>query len=160
MNVQTFILLYGVVVSSRSVWSPPSWACAWDQILLACYDSEHLTWTTSESGDSNKSIIFTCGLRFLSGSDVQLVCVCHLFGGVGLSLLGALPSFRERPVWKLSGWSDNLPWHALPPRGELPTSLLWLHPSAQLADIPRNLPEFPYSLVSPLARAGNGSDSF
>ena len=30
-------------------WSPPSWACAWDQIFLACYDSEHLTWTTSES---------------------------------------------------------------------------------------------------------------
>lgn len=39
-------------------------------------------------------------------------------------------------------------------RGGLPTGLLWLHPSAQLVDTPRSLPEFLCSLtVSPRARA-------
>ena len=108
-------------------------------------------------GDSNKSVIFTCGLGYVPGSEVLCVCVCmcvcvsvppawghlaHHPRGSPASLQGERDlSGSQHPGREAGGGCvpahRQEPWHLLPPCREL-ASLFLTTPSVQLNDIPRS----------------------
>lgn len=102
------------------------------------------------SGDANKSIIFTCGLGFLSGSEV-LLCVCPI-------CLGILACHPLGSPAILRGENDQFgncqPGAAICLGTYLllvensPPVCSWLYPSAQRGETPRTFSELPYSLTA------------